>query len=105
MSTYLNLIDEAIWELKKNGSENENILIAISPLVDFILKKEMFERAYILPSINSINIDRYMGIEFYKFHPYNEIVVYHKEHACHDPKLIIQIPIENLASHFITQSP
>lgn len=102
MITYLNLIDEAIWELKMRGSKNENLLIAISPLVEFILKKEVFERGFIVPHINTITIDKYMGIEFYKFHPYNEIVVYDKDGASYNTSLLIQIPVENMVSHFIS---
>lgn len=100
---YIDLIRSAIWDLECKNVKSKDLLVAYSPLVDFIIKEEAMQLMAFGTLVGRLEI--FMGVQIYNLHPYNEIVVYHKEHACLNTELLIKIPVENLASHFIKQTP
>lgn len=95
MINYFDLMFNAIMELQLYGSQKENLRISISPLVEFILKKEIFEAHTLGNHVSDLNLDYFMGIEVYKLHPYNEIVVFDKTNFFFSDKLIIKIKVEH----------
>lgn len=82
MSHFLNQIRQAIDELEYDYCRKENLLIAMSPIVE----RQLFQRAFFeempFSSSHSFKVNEFEGIKISNLWPYNEIVVYDVVKAC-----------------------
>ncbi len=86
----INQIRDSIFALEKMNLRREDLIIAMSPIVERLLIRELHELQFHNPSsVKSFN--QFEGIEVYRNHPYNEILIYDKEKACMFPELIKKI--------------
>lgn len=80
---------DAIYALEEKNVMGENMVVAMSPIIYRLLENEVTSQVNIKPSAKAY----ILGIEIYKYHPYNEIVVYHKENASYIKDLLIRVKL------------
>lgn len=94
----LEKINDAVRQLYKLGSYQEDVRIIYSPIIEPLIKREIYD-TYPNDSLFSKNslltITYYLGAKVGNEHYNNEIVVYDKQHACIYDHFKIKIKIDD----------
>lgn len=97
----MNIIQQiqlGIDELYMMGCKEENLIIALSPLVETsLINHAAGEMTLPVKSFEDGNVilKKIQGVAIYNKHPYNEILIYDVKRACLDERFIYKIKIGN----------
>lgn len=99
----LDQIEQGISKLLAENCDRKDLQISCSPLMFHYIEREFiksfryreFEELLSLSKFSrSSRRQELFGISLYTYHPYNEILIHHREYAYSNPKLLVKLEID-----------